>query len=77
MLKEEVEALLKLEGLYLYMYPPKSPKGNWKAEIGWILPITNRKFHMCSGWGVTNHHAASKAYKSHVKYKNLINHANH
>ena len=72
MLRDEVEALLKIEGLQLHVQVYPWQNGNWriginevwKAEVGFGLP-----FPMCTGWGMTNHQAATNAYKKHLKYK--------
>jgi len=77
MLRDEVEALLKLEGLQLYVQVYPWQNGNWRiginevwnAEVGFGLPLTDTKFPMCTGWGMTNHQAATNAYKKHLKYK--------
>lgn len=75
MLRQEVEALLKIEGLELTMELCRNPIGKdiWKASIGFGLPITHKDFIMCSAYGVTNHGAASKVYKKHLNYKNHAN----
>jgi hypothetical protein len=76
MLRDEVEALLKIEGLELTMELCKSHWGKdvWRASIGFNLPIPSKEaFTMCSAYGVTNHGAASKAYRKHLNYKNHAN----
>lgn len=79
MLRQEVEALLKMEGLKLYVQVYPWQNGNWrvgvnevwKAEVGFPLALTGNDFHMCTGWGMTNHQAATNAYKKHMKFKNI------
>ena len=79
MLRQEVEALLKIEGLKLYVRVHPWQNGNWRvginevweAEVGFHLPTTDKEFRMCSAWSMTNHQAATNAYKKHMKFKNI------
>lgn len=75
MLRGEVEALLKIEGLDLIMEVCVNPNGKdvWRASIGFGLPRTSKDFIMCSAYGITNHGAASKVYKKHLNYKKHAN----
>lgn len=72
MLRQEVEALLKMEGLEVVVYVkrwngyhPKTPNTvGWNAYIhhgdGWIAYSENE---------LTNHRAATVAYKAYIRHK--------
>lgn len=99
MKRNEVEALLAIEGLKIQITPviwgkryKKIKKASatrdngryeyWEAKIGFITEVENDPriavithkgtfFSMCSSTGLTNHEAASNAYKQHKKYSVL------
>ena len=76
MTKEEIRALLKLEGPELWLRISKRNKnsGLWQARIGFRdrnYPEDKIDIEICSDWGKSDHRAAYNAYQKYLEFRKV------